>query len=80
MPLPLLAIGALGAAGALKTLHGGIRYAENMRYWNQYKKNTGYSPRYRARSGYYDFLSVGSSAANTVGMSYGSLYNYYNGW
>lgn len=78
MVLPLLAVGALGAAGALKTLHGGIRYAENMRYWSEYKKNTGFSPRYRARAGYYDYLGVASSALGSFGMSYGSLYNYYN--
>lgn len=78
MVLPLLAVGALAASGALGTLHGGMKYVENQRYWSEYAKNTRHRPRYRARNGYYDYLSVAGSGFANAGLTYGSLYNYYN--
>lgn len=38
MVLPLAVIGAMGIAGGLSTVHKGLQYAENRRYWREYQK------------------------------------------
>lgn len=70
--LPMLVYGGLAMAGGLGTLHKGVQYGETLRYWRDYKKNTGYAPRYRARAGYYDNFGVIASGlkAGTYGYGY----------
>lgn len=79
MVLPLAVIGAMGVAGGLSTVHKGLQYAENRRYWREYEKNTGYRPRYPARTGYYDYLSLASSGISSAAMTYGSVHRWYYG-
>lgn len=72
MVLPALAVGLIGAGSGLGMLQNGLSYYENRRYWSEYGKNTGYLPRYRARSGYYDYLGIAGSGLKTLGYSYGA--------
>ena len=53
--LPLLVAGIAGLYGTGKAI-------DNVRYWNDYKKNTGYSPRYPFLRGSYDFMKYGGSS------------------
>lgn len=62
--LPLL-VGSLSAAYAVG------RMSDNVRYWSDYKRNTGYSPRYPWRAGANDWMKYAANA----GFSYGALKN-----
>lgn len=64
--LPALAFG-LGA------IYSVGRAYDNARFWSDYKKNTGYSPRYPFRSGVYDWMGYGARA----GMNYFGYRRFY---
>lgn len=44
----------VGTIGGIYSVGKGI---DSLRYWNDYRKNTGYSPRYPFRAGQFDFVS-----------------------
>lgn len=75
MVAPLLAL-----AGSLGGVYSVGRMYDNLRYWNAYRRNTGFSPRYPFRSGSMDWMRYGMSA----GMSFypyaqyrNSIYSHY---
>lgn len=73
MVLPLLAAGLIAGGSALSGVYSVGKAVENRRYWSEYYKNTHRSPRYRWRSGYYDYLNASGSAMRSAGFSYGYL-------
>lgn len=48
MVLPLIGAG-------ISTLYGFGKLYENAKFWDDYRRNTGYSPRYPFRAGVYDY-------------------------
>lgn len=67
MVLPLLMAGAT----ALGSIYSVGKAYDSVRYWNDYRRNTGFSPKYGFRSGEFDYLRNTAS----VGFSYGALKN-----
>lgn len=89
LPPAIAVLGGLTVAsglfrGASSFWHGYQRWQdmdENERYWNDYARNTGYSPRYPRRTGAYNdrvgvvldsLAGVSSSASGAYGGWYGS--------
>lgn len=83
MVLPLLLAGAGATLGAIGSV--GKAY-DNIRYWRDYYKNTGYSAKYPWRAGQMDWLSYGGQALSGFGKGayFGRRayhkYQYYRRW
>lgn len=56
----------VGSIGAIYSIGKGY---DTWKYWNDYKKNTGFSPRYPFRYGSMDYLKYGAGA----GFSFSKL-------
>lgn len=54
--LPLAPL-MFGVGGALNALYSVGQAVDSYHYWNDYYRNTGYSPRYPFRAGKYDYLA-----------------------
>ena len=49
--------------GGLGMLYSAGKAVDNIRYWNDYVKNTGHRPKYPFRSGSMDWVGYGLSGA-----------------
>lgn len=56
-------------AGSLYAFYSAGRTIDNIRYWHDYKRNSGYRPRYPFKRGSMDWLEYGTYGA--VGFSRG---------
>lgn len=85
---PLAVLGLAGGislgASSIWSTYQHVKYLnENKRYWNDYQKNTGYSPRYPRRAGSYnDYVGavLGGASGTLYGASLGisSVYDPYS--
>lgn len=58
---------------SMAAVYGVGKSIDSLRYWSDYRKNTGYSPRYPFRSGSLDWMGYSAGA----GMAYGNIYSNY---
>lgn len=61
-----------GAGVALGSLYSAGQAYDSVRYWNEYRKRTGVSPKYSFRAGAYDYMKYASKTM----MSPYAMYKY----
>lgn len=72
MVVPIIPVVA-GASFALNSIYSAGKAIDNYRYWNDYYRNTGFRPRYKFRSGYYDYLQQSNVFVGGIGRTYSGM-------
>lgn len=76
MVAPLL-MAPLIAGSSLSGVYSVGKAVETSRYWTEYQRNTGRSPRYPFRAGRYDYVRDAGRILGYAGLARGFSYGYH---